>query len=240
MARSQSSYSTARPDPFRLLDLPAELRNLCYRYVTYSPNVQYLRRLKPPAITRVSRQLRSEATPVYFDVNHFTIEITLPYTIGFHTDGPSRFNASFLRETDSRSRKTGTLQLPREIRAFFKGAGPVAARIKNLPTDFVLLGDLKGGDRRGYVTFPLFTVRLSHDMDPVVLRDQLYFASPEDCQEYDDDIDYFGDPVVLSIEAQTTRPGYSGLTIGDVRQLARTVRCEPKNGALKLRKGEWR
>ncbi len=50
--------------PFRFRDLHAELRNMVYRFATQSTDPLQLRALKPPAITRASRQLRSESIPV--------------------------------------------------------------------------------------------------------------------------------------------------------------------------------
>ena len=68
---------------FHLLDLPAELRELVFAFTVLSdlpisprvfiPRDAFVLRL--PAVTQVSRQVRKESLPLYFEVNSFQFNI---------------------------------------------------------------------------------------------------------------------------------------------------------------------
>lgn len=72
------------PDtPFRLLDLPGEIRNQIYELVLiqHIPVAVYAccaRLQDPPAITQTSRQLRSETLSLFYQRNRFQFEIFSP------------------------------------------------------------------------------------------------------------------------------------------------------------------
>jgi hypothetical protein len=61
----------------RFLDLPPELRNMIYRYVTASPDPQMaLVRPEVPAICQAFHQLRAESLPVFYSTNLFAFNIS--------------------------------------------------------------------------------------------------------------------------------------------------------------------
>lgn len=60
----------------RFLDLPAELRNGVYSYAVLINKPIHLAAAFAPPITRVSKQVRAEALPVFFAENSFTVEVT--------------------------------------------------------------------------------------------------------------------------------------------------------------------
>lgn len=75
LKRSQESVQ-----PFRLLGLPAELRNLIYEYcVTSDESVLLPATCEPPGelptvqppVTKVCRQIRQEALPLFYECNKF-------------------------------------------------------------------------------------------------------------------------------------------------------------------------
>ena len=59
--------------PCLLLDLPPELRNSIYRYVTVSH--QALLRPQQPALIRTSQQIRQEARPIFYGENSFVLQV---------------------------------------------------------------------------------------------------------------------------------------------------------------------
>ena len=77
--QSRLSISAATPkqdtsseQPFPFLDLPAEIRLMIYGYAVTESEPIYLDTLAaPPALTRVCRQIRQEALPVFLGANSF-------------------------------------------------------------------------------------------------------------------------------------------------------------------------
>ena len=120
-SRSQEDHGQAT---FRFMDLPAETRNNIYRVATQRDEVLPLRRFKPPAITRVCRQLRMEGLPVFFDVNTFAAEVKATYysTIVYNNG----LQGGFLAAEDIRYDEAGTLRLRRDIISLLAllGLGP--------------------------------------------------------------------------------------------------------------------
>ncbi|CAK4032274.1 Hypothetical predicted protein [Lecanosticta acicola] len=79
----------SRKPPSRLLNLPAEIRNLIFEYavtsqktvVTFRPDHfqrdSFTAATQPP-LTRVSRQVRSESLPIYYECNDFVLHTESP------------------------------------------------------------------------------------------------------------------------------------------------------------------
>ena len=68
--------STTSQHPCSLTQLPAELRNKIYRYALVAANkVFQLTSLRQPALLAACRQIRSEATPIFFAENTFDLHV---------------------------------------------------------------------------------------------------------------------------------------------------------------------
>lgn len=103
-------YEIAKEQPFRLLDLPAEIRNRIYEHLIWLSTQRVTRynglngfiSLHPlPSLTRASKQLRQESLPIFFDyhtlhlylywnhkiqewLNHDLCEMMLPHVRLLH------------------------------------------------------------------------------------------------------------------------------------------------------------
>ena len=62
--------------PFRLLDLPAELRHKIYGFAVASKRAFSILRPVVPALSHVSRQLRRETLPIFHGGNRFSFHMT--------------------------------------------------------------------------------------------------------------------------------------------------------------------
>lgn len=58
--------------PFRFLDLPAEVRNSIYELSIQGPH-QYLAHVRLPSLAQVSRQVRDEVLPIFFSTTTFNV-----------------------------------------------------------------------------------------------------------------------------------------------------------------------
>ncbi|KAK3636523.1 hypothetical protein LTR56_014149 [Elasticomyces elasticus] len=85
LLREQARSFLDSVKPFRLLDLPRELRDVIYRYATVEDEHLLLSgpcthqdwpKAVQPAITRVNRQLRHEILPMFYTENTFEAHIT--------------------------------------------------------------------------------------------------------------------------------------------------------------------
>ncbi|KAK4894030.1 hypothetical protein LTR27_007614 [Elasticomyces elasticus] len=63
---SLQEFQARLTQPFRLLDLPPELREYIYAYMTIANYRRSLERLKAPVIALVSKQIRAEVLPQFF------------------------------------------------------------------------------------------------------------------------------------------------------------------------------
>ncbi|KAF2169249.1 hypothetical protein M409DRAFT_52515 [Zasmidium cellare ATCC 36951] len=66
--------------PFRLLNLPPELRERVYAYALDHPS-QRAADIRYSALTRVSRQVRGEALPVFFAESNFIIDVGTNFSL---------------------------------------------------------------------------------------------------------------------------------------------------------------
>lgn len=89
--------------------LPAELREIIYRIAAQREDDVFLRNFKPPGICRVSRLMRQESLPIFFEVNIFVVEVPAPIVLRQVHHGLifSTTRALFFRTTDSRFTHTG-------------------------------------------------------------------------------------------------------------------------------------
>ena len=72
-AKANSTRATPQPTkPFRLMDLPIELRLQIYGHALQREGRMYLDSLKAPALSAVSKQVRDECLPVFLSSNSFT------------------------------------------------------------------------------------------------------------------------------------------------------------------------
>ncbi|KAH9828134.1 hypothetical protein Tdes44962_MAKER09462 [Teratosphaeria destructans] len=73
-------HASPRPEtPNLLMTLPAELRNNIYEFVLRTIRVLHVRdqQFREPALLRVSKEIRSEALPLYYGTNRFSIYLNL-------------------------------------------------------------------------------------------------------------------------------------------------------------------
>ena len=70
--------AAATASPFRLLELPAELRNQIYRYAVVEQDWVHLNdhNSSEAAVLQTCRQIRSEAGPIYYGENVFAVTLT--------------------------------------------------------------------------------------------------------------------------------------------------------------------
>lgn len=88
-------------EPFPLLELPAELRNMVYEFVLTSPSA--LQRPAQPALTMACRQVRDEALPLFYSSNVFSFDLRYQYPTS-----PMAFRAQGLQWLDSITQKNST------------------------------------------------------------------------------------------------------------------------------------
>lgn len=61
--------------PFRLLDLPPELRMQIFDYMVFRPHPLQLQNFVPPLITAISKQVRAECMAGFFALNTFQMVV---------------------------------------------------------------------------------------------------------------------------------------------------------------------
>lgn len=109
---------TVRQSPFRILCLPAELRNKIYRYSVVEDQSGYrIRSLMQPPLTCVSRQIRLETLPMYYGQNRFLLSITHKTAKRYRKAWPDfirMFRAFEAGRTGGRG--TGSLQFIRDLK----------------------------------------------------------------------------------------------------------------------------
>lgn len=123
--------------PFRLLDLPAEMRVRIWEDALQEPFVLRLRSFATPALARTSRQLRQECLPIWFATNTFVAEVksTLLGISVCASHGPK---AEYIAERDTRFHRLGSLDLSPIVNSLLATCPPRAIRLKNI--DFCMLG----------------------------------------------------------------------------------------------------
>lgn len=88
---SAKAVETVWTAPFRILDLPAELRNRIWRLVV-KEDVTFVwpglrPRVEQPNLSQVSRQVRGEVLPIYYRENIFALNVSPPYVRRLTTAG---------------------------------------------------------------------------------------------------------------------------------------------------------
>jgi hypothetical protein len=75
-AQPERSAKEEEVQPVSLLNLPSELRIMIYRYALHSPNTIQIDcdNFMQPALLRTNRQMRAEATEIYYWENKFVAE----------------------------------------------------------------------------------------------------------------------------------------------------------------------
>jgi hypothetical protein len=178
-----------------------------------------LRCFRPPAITRVSRLLRAEALPVFFDVNTFVAEVMTP----LHWDRWSD-SARYLHKDDIRFQNIGTLRISADDIKLFKTAGKVTARIRNI--DFVMSNVDK--PMKQFPTHPFPAL--------VCMKAQEYSSSATTSlhirngvsKELEEDLRYLTAPVKKFLDDKIANPNFKGFSITELQRLANTVRVAPR------------
>ncbi|KAL9531277.1 hypothetical protein SMMN14_05269 [Sphaerulina musiva] len=174
LRRLQRTKVTARPmptrcqelrkpnsTPFRLLDLPAEMRVRIWEDALQEPFVLRLRSFATPALARTSRQLRQECLPIWFATNTFVAEVksTLLGISVCASHGPK---AEYIAERDTRFHRLGSLDLSPIVNSLLATCPPRAIRLKNI--DFCMLG---AGSHQVWQTSGRYAVLSVRDGRPV-------------------------------------------------------------------------
>ncbi|KAF2769622.1 hypothetical protein EJ03DRAFT_327227 [Teratosphaeria nubilosa] len=78
-ARQQTPLSPRSKTPNLLMTLPAELRNNIYEFVLREIRILHVhdKDFQEPALLCVSKEIRSEALPLYYGINNFSIYLNL-------------------------------------------------------------------------------------------------------------------------------------------------------------------
>lgn len=221
--------------PFRFSDLPPELRNRIMGFATSKPEPLRLRELEPPAITRVSRQIRHESIPVFFDANDFIAELAAPYSFygGYNWALGGYTRGRFLPETDSRWKQTCRLQIPQDIHTFFRDAGKLAARMKNLEYRIYSVRTVHARNSPNHYGFML---RLTLGTQPTVRFEGRDSIANSAQQHFDEDCEYLTEEAVKLMRSYTAKAGYCGMSIAEIRKVAQSFRQVPRDGAPHLSK----
>lgn len=218
--------------PFRFADLPAEIRNSIYRLVVHNPKHITIRQFKPPAIAQVSRQLRSEALSLFFDINVFVAEVKASYMLTYENGG---YHAGvFIPPDHKKYKQVGTLQLRRAMVSLFKLAGSNVGRIKNL--DICILsadGSFMGGPGktyfdavvsvRGKAVSPKAKVR-THVRGPREVAGQRRRTEMSHLAE----LRYIADQAQTCIKSLLADPQFNGLSIAQLKKVANSFRVQPR------------
>lgn len=204
----------------RFLDLPAELRNKIYSYAVLINKPIHLAAAFAPPITRVSKQLRAEALPVFFAENSFTVEVTSNITTGTHIRG---YNPS-APQTLMRD----TTYYPQEV-LLWVGSAERSGRLvihrwlHKVPSQLVAFRNIKltivPADRhrmmvRG-MSDPDLIVRATREGAKVTIRS--LFAAREDLLR----------GARISLRQISEKPGFRGFSMEDLQMVADTFKVLP-------------
>jgi hypothetical protein len=211
------------------LDLPPELRNRVYALFSQRELPLRLRRFKPPAIARVSRQLRWEALPVFFDINTFVAEIVVPFS--YRLDGNLATFGQFIHNKDDRFKRTGTLQLTQDTMGLFKLSGKATARVRKLIVVFVDASKLTWRYRQTNVYFPTRLLVKAGSSSTQAYRQttSLNITRAEFQKLFAEDLAYLMKPVEDFVDKIASGPDFKGFSIPDLKKLAHTVRQPPRD-----------
>lgn len=129
MCAEEGAEEERMSKPFRLMDLPPELRIQIYSYVAVNPDGEQLslaRAVLPP-ITRVSKLVRQESLPIFFSENNFFLVVLSnfrdrgtarvmrdKYGENWKNEGP-RHRGPF--------KKCGVLGMKRPVKSMIRAAG---------------------------------------------------------------------------------------------------------------------
>ena len=139
--------------PFRLLDLPAEVRVCIYEYALQDPFVLRLRSFATPALSRTSRQLRQECLPVWFAINTFVAEVKSTF-LGISVCASHGPKAEYITEKDKRFKRLGSLDLDPIVNRLLATCPPSMVRLKNI--DFCMMS--AAWQKRDWVTSDRYAI----------------------------------------------------------------------------------
>ena len=197
------------------MDLPAEIRNNIYRIAAKADTPLRLRHMAPPAICCVSKQLRLESLPIFFDVNTFVVTVRAPY---------SRSMRGFIAPEDRRYKRTGTLQLCRRDLKLIRACGKSTVRIKN--QDIAVLSRYGSYTKKRCPQDGVVSLRMPHfSRKPTVSS----LARNRYGDELEDLLHIIA-PAKAFLDAKIAERGFSGLCLRDLKRLAKTLRVLPRNG----------
>ena len=182
-----------------------------------------LRRFKPAGITRATRQLRAESLPIFFDINLFVAEVK----------STLKYGTWFISPTDARFKNAGTLRLSRDIISLFSISGKQTVRIRNL---LLIATDYE--DSTPGVPFYYNTMVALRTLE-TPLRGQVSCHSGLEWAGFDDEentknIKHLIQPARTFLESLVSEPGFRGLSLADLKQLANKLRVVPRAGAALL------
>lgn len=219
-ARLERLAQLDKATPFRLLDLPAEIRNKIYKYAVCDEDVYR----KPgdicsPTLALVSKQMHMEVVPVFLAGNLFRITIKSNYDDASRLDtiGPitakTKVSAE-VRDLKARAKMSGKLQLTPTAKRLLSSLRSSAV-FQNI---IIRVEQALVGKRRPSLFH--FHIRTSKTSAGSLLVEKLHVKrNPK--------FDAFEQAIEAIMEEVKDRAGIKGLTVQDLSIVAKALRYWP-------------
>lgn len=208
--------------PFRFVDLPAEIRNLVYSLLLAGDKEKPLdlASFRSPAITRVSKQLRSEALAVLFAEGYFFVVVGAT----FRTRGLKRIGHFSSELAQKRAKKAGKFHVSRGVLRFLRETKAVlrGITIQVIEADFY---GCKGLQESWYgASLKLGYEAGSSYITSAVRPDDLFLLLFTGDYEEEDVVFHLNAAKSEAEQIIASKKDFKGFTLSDLRKIARLFR----------------
>ena len=234
-ARQDSDPLKKHKLPFRLLDLPPELRSRIYAFAVRNEFPPcFLSELLPPPLALVSVQVWREALPVFFAENTFAVSLrsNLMSYCDIQASTPLRSASTALAKEALNERRLyeigracGIIGLSKQTEAWIKEAGPAVATFRNLDLN-VYCGHAPGPSRAIMLNVSIRMSMPAAAAVEVTMRETMTGQLDANGQRGLADIKI---AVRRAVDEAKSRKEFKGFALEEVVAIARAFICWPEH-----------